>query len=92
VSSKDVLSIHLLGRVLCVLKDVDKGSDMRQDLNGKLVSVPDPHSGLATSADTSRGSGDDDSAGRQSRALRNEADQLSNGEDQVAVGMSAMVR
>lgn len=75
-----ISALHLL-----VLKNVDQSANVRQYLDGKLIVLPDGHLGLAARADASRRTRDYDRAGRQRGALRQEADQFGDTEDQVTV-------
>lgn len=56
---------------------------MRQDLDGELVALSEGLLGRPTQTNTSRSSRDNDSSRREGGALRQEADQLGDAEDQV---------
>lgn len=68
-----------------VLDLIDKRSHMGEQLDGKLVAGFDEFLRVLGCAYTGRGTGQDDRAGGQGRALGEEADQLGDAEDQVAV-------
>lgn len=56
---------------------------MRQDLNDKLIPIMEHLCGLLGETNTSRRARDDDGTRLQRRALRDEADDLRDGEDEV---------
>lgn len=69
--------------LLLVLEDVDQSADVGQNLNLELIAVLQRDLGLAAKTDTRRGTGDDDGAGGQRRALGQEADDSGDAEDEV---------
>lgn len=68
---------------LLVLDLVDQSTDVREQLNSKLITDLDKLLGVLGCANTRRSTGQDDSTSGQSGALGKEADQLRNTEDQV---------
>ena len=69
--------------VSLVFNLVDEGSDVREQLHGKLIAGLNELLGLLSSTNTGRGAGENDGTGGQSSALGKEADQLRDAEDQV---------
>jgi hypothetical protein len=61
----------------------DQRSDTRQDLYLELIPLAQILLWLKRVADSGWGAGQDNGTGRQSRALRDEGDDLGDGEDQV---------
>ena len=57
---------------------------MRQDLYGELVAFLERHLWFPTNANSCGSSSDNDGSWSEGRSLRKEADDLRNGEDQVA--------
>lgn len=67
--------------LLFILKDVNQGPDMRQDLDSKLIAFLEGDFWLSASAHTCWSARDDHRAWSQRRALRHETDELRDGED-----------
>lgn len=82
---KGYLRNRLLHESSLVLDLGDQGSNMGQQLNGKLVTSLQELLRVLGRSNARGGAGQDDSAGRESRTLRQEADQLRYAKDQVAV-------
>lgn len=70
---------------LLVLDLVDEGTNVRQQLDGEFVTSLDELLGVLGGADTGRGTSQDDGTSGESGALRKEADELGNVEDEVTV-------
>jgi hypothetical protein len=68
---------------LLVLNLVDEGSNVRKQLDGKLIASFDELLGVLGCANARRGTGQNDSTGGQSSALRKEAYQLGDTEDEI---------
>jgi len=66
-----------------VLDLVDESSDVREQLDGKLIPGLDKFLGCPGSTNTGRGAGQNDGTSEQSSALGEEADQLRDVENQV---------
>lgn len=66
-----------------VLNLIDESADVRKELDGELIAGLDELLGVLGSANTGRGTGQNDGTGGQSGALGEEADKLGNSEDQV---------
>lgn len=64
---------------------VDQSANVRQQLDGKVVTSLDELLGVLGGADTGRSTSQDNGTGGQSGALRQEADQLGDVEDQVTI-------
>lgn len=67
---------------------VDQGTNVRQQLNGKVVTSLDEFLGFLSRANTGRGTSQDDGTSGQSSALGEEADELGDVEDEVTVSGS----
>lgn len=73
---------------LLVLDLVDQSTNVRQQLDSKLIASLDELLGVLGSTDTGRGASEDDSTSGQSGALGEEADELGDVENQVAISIS----
>jgi hypothetical protein len=71
-----------------VLDLVDQGTNVRQQLDGKIVTSLNELLGVLGGADTGRGTGENDGTSGQSGALGKEADELGDVEDEVTVSES----
>jgi hypothetical protein len=68
-----------------VLNLVDQGAHMRQQLDGEFITSLDELLGVLGSADAGGSAGEDNGTSGQSGALGEEADELGDVENQVAV-------
>lgn len=64
---------------------VDQGTHVRQQLNGELIASLDELLGVLGGADSGGSTGKDDGTSGQSGALGEEADELGDVENQVAI-------
>lgn len=73
---------------LLVLDLVDQGTNVRQQLDGKVVTSLDELLGVLSGADAGRSTGQDNGTRWQGGALGEEADELGDIEDQVTISRS----
>ncbi|KAI6755147.1 hypothetical protein HG531_004253 [Fusarium graminearum] len=84
----DVLRHEL---ALLILENVGKCSNVWQDLNCKFVAVPQSILWCSAHSNTRRGTSNDDGSRRKSGALRQPANNLWDGEDEITWECSALL-